>query len=106
MPHVEVRYSEDLNLRVVELFTKIEQLINETDASSGECKSRAYKTNEFLHTHLYMQVSLLKKDHRDNAFMLNLRNQLIQLVSAELPSGCCLSVEMNFSSELYYTAII
>lgn len=103
MPQVDIKYSNDLALKVQKIFEGVEALINELDASAGACKSRAYPASEYLHAHFYLRIALLKKPHRDPDFMRNLLEKLEELVKPLLPSECYCSFELTFSSEYYST---
>ena len=101
MPQVEIRYSDDLDIQVESLFSQIAAAINEMDSSAGICKSRAYPATQFLHTHMFLSMMILKKPHRDNGFIQTLRARLDKIVSSFLPAGCYYSIELIFSGEHY-----
>lgn len=104
MPQVDIKYSDDLNIDIQKLFHETESTINELDASAGVCKSRAYPSKNYLHRHFYMRVALLKKPHRDDAFMKNCLERLETIAKAKLPSGAYCSVELVFSNDYYLTS--
>ena len=68
MPHIEIKYSNNLALPIETLFSDLEKAINVIDSSAGACKSCAYPAAGFLHTHVLVKVCLLQKPHRDEAF--------------------------------------
>ena len=47
MPHVEIKYSDNLVFDTKEVFETIEQIINKADCSAGKCKSRAYACSQY-----------------------------------------------------------
>ena len=104
MPHVELKYSNDLTIKSTELFNAIEKVTNEMDSSAGMCKSRAYPTNTYLHTHVLLTMKVLQKPHRDKLFMQSLASKLEELLVAVLPQGCAYSVDLVFSNEYYVTS--
>ena len=105
MPHVDIKYTSDLkNINFKSLFTEIENVINKIDSTAGDCKSRAYPTMDYLHTHIYIHISLLKKSHRDVDFMKNCIGKIENIIKPVLPKGCYYSVELNFSSDYYITS--
>jgi len=103
MPHIELKHSNDLNIDAPKLFADIEQCFNGIDSSAGDCKSRAYPTDQYLHTHVYLHVSLLPKPHRDDEFMHLLIQSLRDCATPYLPTGCWLSIDATFSSPYYLT---
>ena len=52
MPHLEVKYSSDIELDINCLFNQVELVINELDSSAGVCKSRAYPAKNYKHSHV------------------------------------------------------
>jgi hypothetical protein len=106
MPQLDLRYSDDLNHIAFEsLFRQIEAVINEIDDSAGACKSRAYPTDSYLHTHVYLCMKLLKKEYRDAAFMKKCRDAIEVLLKQVLPKNCFYAIELNFSGEYYLTSM-
>lgn len=104
VPHVELKYTDDLPIDCEKIFFLIEQTINKADPAAGACKSRAYRISDYLHTHLYVHITVLKKDHRDDVFMRSLLNSLSAIVAAALPVGCYFSLELDFAGDYYITS--
>ncbi|MCF6766418.1 hypothetical protein L3V82_11595 [Thiotrichales bacterium 19S3-7] len=104
MPQVELRYSQELDLKVKDIFQKIEALINQIDSTAGVCKSRAYPTAEYLHPNCYFEIMVLRKAHRDKHFMDNLLAEIESVVKPLLPEDCYYSINLNFSSDYYFTS--
>ncbi|MBD3664697.1 hypothetical protein [Sulfitobacter aestuariivivens] len=103
MPHAEIRYSNDLLLDATSILRRVEEVIQSHDAGSGECKGRAYPAAEFHHTHVLIQVSMLPKPHRDDAFLSALLNDLETQIKALLPGPCLFSLGITFSGAHYVT---
>ncbi len=105
MPHADLKYSSDLEIDAAKLLAEVEALIGRHDSGAGACKGRAYPADAFHHTHALLEVAVLRKPHRDTAFMSALLAGLTALLQSYLPSGCACSVALNFSGEHYSTGI-
>lgn len=103
MPHIELKYSDDLMINTSEIFDAIENTINDYDASAGVCKSRAYPTNLYKHTHALISIALLKKEHRDAEFSHGLAKRLEKAVKALIQQNCYFSLSLEYSSDYYIT---
>lgn len=104
MPHAELKYSSDLKIDAVAILADIEQMILRHDAGSGECKGRAYPTDHYHHSHLILQISMLSKPHRDDAFTAALMADLEQMVKARIPQSCFFSFALEYSKGAYVTS--
>lgn len=102
MPHVEIKYSNNLNIDTNKVFDVIENVINEKDASAGVCKSRAYPCLEYKYSHLLVSVSLLTKAHRDETFTKNLSQRIEKAIKEHLSQSLYFSLNIEYSS-VYYT---
>ncbi len=103
MPYVTCYYTKDLNFAVKPLLQAIESTINAIDSSAGLCKSRAYPAQDYLHPHVYLEVAVLRKPHRDKVFMENLVNKLKAVVEADVPAGCHYALSLDFVGDFYIT---
>ena len=103
MPHAELKFSSDLDLDAAALLREIEEIILRHDAGAGECKGRAYPTDIHHHTHLLLEVSMLTKPHRDDAFTKALLSDLEASLRAHLTQPCFLSYGIRYSDENYVT---
>ena len=103
MPHADLKYSNDLSLDAAGLLAEVEATIARHDSGAGACKGRAYPASAYHHTHALLEVGVLRKPHRDAAFMTALLDDLTALLQSHLPSGCACSVALNFSSDDYFT---
>lgn len=103
MPHLEIKYSADIELDVQFLFSQIESVINKLDPSAGVCKSRAYPAKSYKHSHVMIEVWLLPKQHRDPAFTTALLKELKDCVKVQIPSQCYVSVQVYYRDANYVT---
>ena len=103
MPHAELKHSSDLDFDAQAIFKTIEDTINDHDSGSGECKCRAYPSDSFHHSHLLVEVSLLPKPHRDEAFTAALLADLEQAIKAHLKQRCYFSLLVAYSLKSYVT---
>jgi len=105
MPHVEIKYSDNLDINTKEIFDVIEGVINKKDSSAGECKSRAYPCAEYKYTHILISISLLSKPHRDKEFTLQLSNELERAIKLHLKQSLYFSLNIEYSLAYYTTNI-
>ena len=104
MPQVEINFSHDINDTIFNtMFHEIEVAINELDSSAGVCKSRAYKAEIYLHTHIYIDVLVMRKPHRDQTFIKTLHNQLLNVIEPHIPENCYYSLNLRFVGEYYFS---
>ncbi|ODN43017.1 hypothetical protein [Piscirickettsia litoralis] len=103
MPHIELKYSDDLLINADEIFEVIENVINQHDSSSGVCKGRAYPTGLYKHTHILISLSLLEKPHRDDNFSQELINKLEKEVKKIIQQDCYFSLSLNYNLSYYIT---
>jgi hypothetical protein len=104
MPQLDLKYSNDLTIDTKKLFFEIEQAISQQDNGAGMCKCRAYPTEQFHHSHILCQISVLPKAHRNEQFMQTLLKEIKGIVKNYTPDGCYYAVELLFSSRYYITA--
>jgi hypothetical protein len=103
MPQLDLKYSASLNLDTQAIFKAVEAVLQNQDSSAGECKCRAYPAKEALHTHVLLQVAVLRKPHRDHAFMQSWQVSLTSLLAGYVPVECHYAVELSFASDYYST---
>lgn len=103
MPQCDVFYSDDVEMDFEPMFQAMENKLNEQDPSASLCKSRAFKSDRFLHTSVLIRVALLPKSHRDQAFMQQCLENMEHVVKPFVPEGVYYAVELVFSSEYYLT---
>ena len=105
MPHVEIKYSDNLDIDTKEIFDVIEGVINKKDSSAGECKSRAYPCFEYKYPHILVTISLLTKPHRDEEFTLALSSELEESIKQDLKQSVYFSLNIEYSLSFYTTNI-
>ena len=103
MPHADVKCSSDLDLDFDAIFAAIEGTIQAHDAGSGDCKCRAYPTNIYRHTHVLINLAMLTKPHRDDAFTQNLMNDLEANIKALITQDCFFSLGLAYNDASYVT---
>jgi len=105
VPHVEIKYSDNVDIDTNEVFDIVERIINEKDISAGECKSRAYPSSQYKYSHILVTVSLLSKPHRDKVFTHNLSIELEKAIKAQLKQSLYFSLNIEYSLQYYTTNI-
>lgn len=105
MPHVEIKYSDNLNLDVDEIFDVIEKTINDKDSNAGVCKSRAYPCSKYKYTHVLLTVSLLTKPHRDELFTKSLSEEIQKAIKSHFKQSLYFSLDIEYSSAYYSTNV-
>lgn len=103
MPHADLKYSPDLSFDPQAMFTAIEHTILAHDSGSGDCKCRSYPAEASNHTHLLLEISMLSKPHRDEAFTLRLRDAIAAAVKCHLKQSCYISLAITYSDAMYLT---
>jgi len=105
MPHIEIKYSDNLTIDTGAIFDDIEVIINEKDSSAGECKSRAYACSEYKYSHMLVIISLLTKPHRDKIFTHHLSLEIEKSIKVHLKQSLYFSLNIEYSQEYYTTNI-
>ena len=105
MPHVEIKYSDNIEIDADKIFDRIENTINSHDDSAGVCKSRAYPCSQYKHTHLLVSISLLTKPHRNKAFTEKLSAEIEKIIKAHLKQSLYFSLNIEYSLAYYTTNI-
>ncbi|BAJ02920.1 tautomerase family protein [Shewanella violacea] len=105
MPHVEIKYSDDLDIDTKQAFDLIEQIINEQDASAGVCKSRAYPCSQYKYPHILIVVSLLTKPYRDQEFTNDLSEKIAKEIKKLFKQSLYFSLNIEYSSANYTTNV-
>jgi len=106
MPHVEIKYSDNLDIDTKHLFDEIETVINQSDSSAGVCKSRAYPCSQYKHPHILVTISLLTKPHRDAVFTQKLSQELEVAIKEHLSQSHYFSLNIEYSLAYYVTNIV
>lgn len=104
MPHLEIKYSADIDFDIEVLFDQIESAINQLDPSAGVCKSRAYPAKSYKYSHVMIEVWLLPKQHRNHVFTQALLKELKDRVKKQIINDCYVSVQLYYR-DINYTTI-
>lgn len=105
MPHVEIKYSNNLNIDIDKVFDEVERVINKNDNSAGVCKSRAYPCVEYKYSHILVTISLLKKPKRDKIFTEVLSEEIEKVIKEHLYQSAYFSLNIEYSLSYYRTNI-
>lgn len=103
MPHAELKHSQDLVFDAGDVFAAIEETIQRHDPGAGECKGRAYPSDRFRHSHMLVVITMLSKDHRDDAFTKALMADIEAEVKGRLHQDCFFSLLIEYSTSYYVT---
>lgn len=98
MPQADLQYSADIEIDAPLLLRELEAVIAAHDAAAGECKGRALPVAVTHRRHVFLQIALLEKPHRDAAFMSALQTKLFEALVAAVPSPAVVSIELRFQS--------
>lgn len=101
MPQADIYYSAELNLDASAVLAQIEAVIAGHDSTAGQCKGRAFAIETTHHRHVFLRIAVLKKAHRDSAFMTVLQTKLLEVLSPTVSAPCNVAVELNWTSEQY-----
>lgn len=104
MPHADLYFSADQTLPAKELLEQIEKTIHDFDPTSGACKGRAHPIAEFNHSHIYLRLAMLPKEHRDSAFAKELGQRLSQVLAPQAKAPCGVNVNIVFEL-VNYTSV-
>ena len=105
MPHVEIKYSDNVEFDTHQVFDVVEKIINKQDKSAGECKSRAYPCSQYKYPHILVTISLLTKPHRDEIFTQQLSIEIEAAIKAYLKQSLYFSLNIEYSLNYYTTNI-
>ncbi|MEM8578037.1 MAG: hypothetical protein AAGF60_09325 [Pseudomonadota bacterium] len=103
MPHAELKYSAELDIDAGALLREVERILLQRDPGAGDCKGRAYPAAAAHHPNVLLEVSMLPKAHRDDAWLAALQTELAEALRPALPRPCWLSIELRFSGRHYLT---
>lgn len=103
MPHVELKYSSDLDIDTTTILEAIEKTIQKHDAGSGHCKGRAYPAFQYHHSHMLVALAMLTKPHRDKAFSDALIADLEKAVKSHIAQNCYFSLSLDYMGDTYIT---
>lgn len=105
MPHVEIKYSDNVDIETSHIFDVVEKVINDMDTSAGECKSRAYPCSQYKYPHILIVISLLTKPHRNQAFTHILSEKILEEIKKLFKQSLYFSLSIEYNSANYTTGI-
>ena len=82
MPHADIKYTSDIQIDLKTLMSDIEEIILDLDPTSGACKGRALKVDEYHHSHINIEIRLFANKNRD----IDLLNELINRIDSRAKS--------------------
>ena len=103
MPHADIKYTSDIQIDLKTLMSDIEEIILDLDPTSGACKGRALKVDEYHHSHINIEIRLFATKHRD----IDLLNELIIRIDNKaksfLQKAAHVTVKLEFTPLTYLT---
>ena len=78
MPHADIKCTSDIQIDLKALMSDIEEIILDLGSTSGACKGRALKVDEYHHSHINIEIRLFATKNRD----VDLLNDLIKRVNS------------------------
>lgn len=103
MPKANLNYSSDLELDARAILVSIEETIQAYDADAGACKGRAFRADVFHHSHVYIEIEMLERAHRDAVYFGGLLPKLEAAIKAHLHQSCAFSMKLSFLPKTYVT---
>ena len=103
MPHADIKYTSDIQIDIKTLMSDIEEIILGLDPSSGACKGRAQKVDEYHHSHINIEIRLFATKHRDSALLNELINRVDFKVKSVLKKAAHVTVKLEFTPLTYLT---
>ena len=104
MPQADLSYSAQIPLDASAFLATVEEIIQSHDAAAGACKGRAHVLETTHHVHILLRVRMLKKPHRDEAFMQALLAALQSALRPIVPGPCILGIKIGFL-ETHYASL-
>lgn len=101
MPQADLSFSAQLALDPADILAKVEQIIASCDDSAGACKGRAHPLEQTHHQHVLLRLRMLRKPHRDDAFMQGLLATLQTELAPLIPPPAILGIELGFLEPHY-----
>jgi hypothetical protein len=101
MPQADLSYSAEIPLDAAAFLAKVEEIMSAHDKAAGACKGRARVLEVTHHSHILLRLRMLKKPHRDDAFMAGLLTALQNALRPMVPAACILGIELGFLQPHY-----
>jgi hypothetical protein len=103
MPHVDIKYTSDIQIDLQTLMSDIEEIILDLDPTSGACKGRAQGIDEYHHSHINIEVRMFATKHRDIGLLNELINRIDRRAKSALKKGAHVTVKLDFTPVTYLT---
>ena len=103
MPHADIKYTADIQIDLKTLMSDIEEIILDLDPTSGACKGRALKVDEYHHSHINIEIRLFATKNRDIDLLNELINRVDSRAKALLKKAAHVTVKLNFPPITYLT---
>ena len=103
MPHTDIKYTSDIQIDLKTLLSDIEEIILDLDPTSGACKGRALKVDEFHHSHITIEITLFATKHRDIDLLNELINRVDSKAKSFLKKATHVTVTLAFTPLTYLT---
>ena len=103
MPHTDIKYTADLDIDIKTLMLSIERIILDLDPTSGVCKSRAIKIDEYYHSHINIELRMYATKERDMVLVNQLITRVDQQTKSLMKSAAHVTVKLDFTPLPYLT---
>ena len=103
MPHADIKYTSDIQIDLKTLMSDIEEIILGLDPTSGECKGRAQRVDNFHHSHITIEIILFAAKHRDSGLLNELINRVDSRAKSLLKKAAHVTVKLEFTPLTYLT---
>ena len=103
MPNADIKYTSDIQIDLKTLMSDIEEIILGLDPTSGACKGRALKVDEYHHSHLNIEIRLFATKHRDSALLNEVINRVDSRAKSLLKKAAHVTVKLEFTPLTYLT---
>ena len=81
----------------------IEEIIVDLDPTSGACKGRALKVDEYHHSHINIEIRLFATKNRDIDLLNELVNRIDYRAKSLLKRAAHVTVKLEFTPLTYIT---
>ena len=103
MPHADIKYTADIQIDVKTLMSDIEDIILDLDPTSGACKGRALKVDDYHHSHINIEIRLFATKNRDIDLLNELINRIDTRAKSFLKKAAHVTVKLEFTPLTYLT---
>ena len=103
MPHADIKCTADLQIDLKTLMSNIEETILQLDPSSGVCKGRVVRIEEYHHSHLNIELRMFATKERDVEFSNQLISRVYHTAKSLMKSAAHVTVKLEFSPLAYRT---